>query len=97
MRPIGSENRGQKESEPYRVLSLRVIMEAIDDKDTKYLRGETDDLRFWLHCAGIDFKLFHKKMWLRFPRKKRVEKTMVDRINDKRYMRATVRGMVEGC
>ena len=68
---LNSENRVNSDQEPYRMLSMRVIMKAIDDNDTRYLRGWTDDLRFWLHCSNISFETFHNKMWLRFPRKAR--------------------------
>ena len=71
MRPVGSENRAQKESDPYRMLSCRVLTKTISDKSTKYLRGDSDDLRFWLYCCDIDFNQFHKQMLKRFPRKNR--------------------------
>ena len=52
---------------PYRQLSLRVILQAIDDKDKWWLRRMTRELKFWLDCAGIDHLIFQKEMALQFP------------------------------
>lgn len=76
---MAHRTRAQKESEPYIVLALRVIEQACDDKDTKYLRGEIDDLKFWLYVCDIDSDRFHQKMWQRFPRKARVRNMVGDR------------------
>ena len=66
MRPVGSENRAGIESDPHRMLSLRVIEQAIEDNDKWWLRKMTSEVQFWLDCAGIDHNTFQETMRSRY-------------------------------
>lgn len=60
-RPAGSKNTEQVVHNPYKLLALKVLGKALDDKDINWLRGsDTVKLSLWCDQAGIEIEQVNK-------------------------------------